>query len=123
VRTPRIRIGSAARRLVEEVLSTLLPVDEEGLLVNAVVEHVENDPGVQSVRQITQRFGMTERTLQRLTARRIGLSPKWLIQRRGCTRPRSCSEPGIRRTWRRWRWSSATPIRRTSVGTGAPSPD
>jgi len=72
----------AAAGLVEEVLATLLPVDEEGLVINAVVEHVETDPDVRSVRQIAQRFGMTERTLQRLTARRIGLSPKWLIQRR-----------------------------------------
>ena len=71
-----------AAQQVEEVLSTLLPVDEEGLLVNAVVEHVENDSDVQSVRQITERFGLSERTLQRLTARRIGLSPKWLVQRR-----------------------------------------
>jgi AraC-like DNA-binding protein len=71
-----------AARLVEEVLSTLLPVDDEGLLVNAIVEHVESESDVQSVRQITERFGMNERTLQRLTARRIGLSPKWLIQRR-----------------------------------------
>ena len=77
---PDAQRGAAA--LVEEALSALLPVDEEGLLVNAIVEHVENDSSVQSVRQITERFGMTERTLQRLTARRIGLSPKWLIQRR-----------------------------------------
>lgn len=27
-------------------------------------------------------FDLTERSLQRITARRIGLSPKWLIQRR-----------------------------------------
>jgi AraC-like DNA-binding protein len=71
-----------AARLVEEVLSALLPVDEEGQLVNAIVEQVENDSDVQSVRQIVERFGMNERSLQRLTARRIGLSPKWLVQRR-----------------------------------------
>lgn len=75
------RQRDAAER-VETVLTELLPVDEEGLLVNAVVEHVEQEPDVQSVRQITERFGLTERTLQRLTARRIGLSPKWLVQRR-----------------------------------------
>ena len=34
------------------------------------------------VGQICEKFAITERTLQRLTARRIGLSPKWLIQRR-----------------------------------------
>lgn len=67
---------------VEEWLRTLLPVDEEGLLVNAIVEHVEGDPDVQRVGQVCEKFAISERTLQRLTARRIGLSPKWLIQRR-----------------------------------------
>jgi AraC-like DNA-binding protein len=72
----------AAVAAVEEWLRTLLPVDEEGLLVNAIVEHVEGDPAVQRVGQVCEKFAITERTLQRLTARRIGLSPKWLIQRR-----------------------------------------
>ncbi len=72
----------AAIAIVEEWLATLLPVDEEGLLVNAIVEYVEGDQAVQRVSQIREKFAITERTLQRLTARRIGLSPKWLIQRR-----------------------------------------
>lgn len=67
---------------VEGAISTLLPVDEEGLLVNAIVEYVEGDPAVQRVGQVCAKFAISERTLQRLTARRIGLSPKWLIQRR-----------------------------------------
>ena len=37
---------------------------------------------MQRVGQVCEKFAITERTLQRLTARRIGLSPKWLIQRR-----------------------------------------
>jgi len=72
----------AAVGAVEEWLRTLLPVDEEGLLVNAIVEHVEGDPEVQRVSQVCAKFAIAERTLQRLTARRIGLTPKWLIQRR-----------------------------------------
>jgi AraC-like DNA-binding protein len=72
----------AAVAAVEQALGGLGPVDEEGLLVNAVVEHVEGDPEVQRVGQVCEKFGLTERTLQRLTRRRIGLSPKWLIQRR-----------------------------------------
>ena len=67
---------------VEAALSPLLPVDEEGLLVNAVVEHVEGDSGVQRVGQVCEKFAIGECTLQRMTQRRIGLSPKWLIQRR-----------------------------------------
>jgi AraC-like DNA-binding protein len=72
----------AAVTAVEAALRELLPVDEEGELVNAIVEYVEGDPEVQRVGQVCDKFAITERTLQRLTARRIGLSPKWLIQRR-----------------------------------------
>jgi AraC-like DNA-binding protein len=72
----------AAVTAVEEALTALLPVDDEGRLVNAIVEYVEGDAGVQRVGQVCDKFAITERTLQRLTARRIGLSPKWLIQRR-----------------------------------------
>ena len=72
----------AAVGAVEEWLTALLPVDDEGRLVNAIVEYVEGDPEVQRVGQVCEKFAITERTLQRLTARRIGLTPKWLIQRR-----------------------------------------
>jgi len=75
----RQQTGVAA---IEEALGALLPVDDEGLLVNAIVEYVEGDQRVQRVGQVCEKFAITERTLQRLTARRIGLSPKWLIQRR-----------------------------------------
>ena len=72
----------AAVAAVEAALRKLLPVDEEGELVNAIVEYVEGDSGVQRVGQVCEKFAIGERSLQRLTARRIGLSPKWLIQRR-----------------------------------------
>ena len=72
----------AAVSLMEDWLRRLLPVDEEGMLVNAIVEYVEGDSDVHRVGQVCEKFSITERTLQRLTARRIGLSPKWLVQRR-----------------------------------------
>ncbi len=68
--------------VMEEALRALPPVDEEGLLVNAIVEYVEGDTEVQRVSQVCEKFAISERSLQRLTARRIGLGPKWLIQRR-----------------------------------------
>ena len=84
---------------VEESLARLLPVDAEGLLVNAIVEDVEGDPRVLRVGQICEKFAISERTLQRLTARRIGLSPKWLIQRRrlheAAERLREATRPGL----------------------------
>ncbi|WP_193606566.1 AraC family transcriptional regulator [Nocardioides lijunqiniae] len=67
---------------IEQAIGGLAPLDEEGLLVNALVEYVEGDPRVQRVGQICEKFALSERSLQRLAARRIGLSPKWLIQRR-----------------------------------------
>ncbi|GAA3659689.1 helix-turn-helix domain-containing protein [Nocardioides ginsengisoli] len=68
--------------LVAEALGVLVPVDDEGRLVNAIVEYVEGDREVRRVGQVCAKFDIGERALQRLTRRRIGLSPKWLIQRR-----------------------------------------
>jgi AraC-like DNA-binding protein len=68
--------------VLEEALRALPAVDAEGRLVNAIVEYVEGDSSVQRVSQVCEKFAITERSLQRLTARRIGLGPKWLIQRR-----------------------------------------
>ncbi|MEP6814056.1 MAG: helix-turn-helix domain-containing protein [Marmoricola sp.] len=67
---------------VEKALAGLLPVDDEGLLVNMIVEYVESESDVVRVGQVCTRFDLSERSLQRLAAKRIGLSPKWLIQRR-----------------------------------------
>lgn len=72
----------AATDLVGELLRRWLPVDDEGRQVNAIVDAVEHDPELLRVAQLCERFGMTERSLQRLTRRRLGLSPKWLVQRR-----------------------------------------
>ena len=68
--------------VMEEALRALPPVDEEGLLVNAIVEYVEGDTERAAGSQVCEKFAISERSLQRLTARRIGLGPKWLIQRR-----------------------------------------
>lgn len=66
----------------EEALRPYLPVDDDGLLVNRVVEFVEGDREVTRVAQVCEHFDLSERTLQRLVDRRLGLTPKWLIQRR-----------------------------------------
>jgi len=67
---------------METALRKLLPVDKDGIVVNAVVRAVESEAGIQRVSQICERFGVNERFLQRLSAERIGLTPKWLIRRR-----------------------------------------
>lgn len=66
----------------EDVLRRFLPVDADGELLNALVAAVEDDPGLLQVTQICERFGLSERALQRLLRRRLGLTPKCLIQRR-----------------------------------------
>ena len=76
------RAQRAAAAAVEEHLRRLLPVDAEGELVNRLVEFTESHPHVRRVGQVCAELGLSERTLQRLTARRLGLTPKWLIQRR-----------------------------------------
>lgn len=66
----------------EDVLRGFLPVDADGQLLNALVAGVEDDPDLLLVTQISARFGLSERALQRLLRRRLGLTPKCLIQRR-----------------------------------------
>lgn len=65
-----------------EVFRSYLPVDDQGILANDIVDFVERRPDVTRVAQICTTFGLSERALQRLTRRRLGLTPKWLIQRR-----------------------------------------
>jgi len=65
-----------------DALRPVLPVDAEGELVNRLVEFVESRGDVLRVTQVCEEFGLSERALQRLVHRRIGLTPKWLIQRR-----------------------------------------
>lgn len=65
-----------------DALRPLLPVDREGELVNRLVAYVEENSEVLRVAQLCDAFDLTERSLQRLVHRRLGLTPKWLIQRR-----------------------------------------
>ena len=74
---------------------------------------------IERVSQDCEKFGLSERSLQRLTARRIGLSPKWLIQRRRLHEAAGLLAAGATPTWPRSRPGSATPSRPTSRGTSA----
>lgn len=67
---------------VEQRLRDLLPLDAEGDLVNRLVAHVDDHPELRRVEELAGHLGVSERTLQRLCARRLGLSPKWLVRRR-----------------------------------------
>ncbi|GAA5118102.1 hypothetical protein GCM10023339_30110 [Alloalcanivorax gelatiniphagus] len=67
---------------VEAWLETHLPVDEAGLLINRLVAWLREHPEVTRVDEVAREVGLGERSLQRLVEQRIGLSPKWLLQRR-----------------------------------------
>ncbi|MEE1622371.1 helix-turn-helix domain-containing protein [Zafaria sp. Z1313] len=79
----RVAPASYARPF-EDWLAARLPdgADPEGALVNRIAEEVEADPALLRVRELAARFEIGERTLQRLVRARLGLTPKWLIQRR-----------------------------------------
>lgn len=72
----------AAMQAYGDALRPFVPIDREGELVNRLVTYVEDNSEVLHVAQLCDAFDLTERTLQRLVHRRLGLTPKWLIQRR-----------------------------------------
>ena len=83
----RSRTGSD-RHAYGEVLSVYLEwaaeweIDDEGLLINRIIDLVEDDDGPRRVAELADAVNMSTRALQRLCMHRTGLSPKWLIQRR-----------------------------------------
>ena len=72
-----VAIGALERRLAAYV-----PVDEPGLVINDVVAWLRDHPEVTRVDELAAHAGLSERSLQRLVEQRVGMSPKWLIQRR-----------------------------------------
>lgn len=72
----------AAVAAYERALSRFLPVDDQGRLINAIIDWLAEHPDVTRVAEVADAFGLGERALQRLVESRVGLSPKWLIQRR-----------------------------------------
>lgn len=71
----------AGRVLTEWVLARCGPVDAEGELANAAADLAEQGAAA-TVAELAERIGVGERQLQRICRRRIGLGPKWLLQRR-----------------------------------------
>jgi hypothetical protein len=70
--------GAAHRAAMDafgDVLRPYLPVDAEGELVNRLVAYVESRSDVVRVAQVCAEFGLSERALQRLVSRRLGLTP------------------------------------------------
>jgi AraC-like DNA-binding protein len=57
------------------------PADDTAALMTDVVYAVAADRGILSVDDLVARYRMNKRTLQRLFAKYVGVSPKWVIQR------------------------------------------
>ncbi|MDO3401031.1 AraC family transcriptional regulator [Mycolicibacterium neoaurum] len=68
------RAQSAAVDCYAAFLRRFGPVDELGRTVNDIVAHIEDNPDVSRVADVCAQFGISERSLQRLTRHRIGLS-------------------------------------------------
>ncbi|MGV0446978.1 AraC family transcriptional regulator [Corynebacterium sanguinis] len=62
--------------------STVGPVSSNGLLANAVMERVESDPPIRNVTEWAGAAHVSVRTLHRLTAKHVGLTPLAIIRRR-----------------------------------------
>lgn len=72
----------AAIQVLTRTLHSTPAPRPDGLLLTQVVDLIESDPQLRTVADLAARVRMGERRLQRLTHRLLGLSPKWLIQRR-----------------------------------------
>lgn len=68
--------------IVEGFLRRRRPApDEDVPLVTGMVYSVARDRSILSVDDLVERYGMNKRMLQRLFAKYVGASPKWVIQR------------------------------------------
>ena len=68
--------------VVEQFLrSQRLETDENVSRVTAMVYAVAQERGILQVQDLVERYGLNKRTLQRLFATYVGISPKWVIQR------------------------------------------
>ena len=93
-----VAFGSRGETLVREVLALADDVDRaaaaDGFLLErvpdrderydevlAIVRAMQDDPALTSVELVARRHAMSERTLQRLFRRYVGVGPKWVLQR------------------------------------------
>ncbi len=76
--------GSDAERIpiVEDFLRRRLRRPDENVArISAIVYAVQRDRTILKVADLVERSGLPKRTLQRLFAKYVGVSPKWVIQR------------------------------------------
>lgn len=68
--------------IVEDFLRARQPDPDENVpRITEIVYAVAKDQGILKVDDLVDRYGLNKRTLQRLFAKYVGVSPKWVIQR------------------------------------------
>jgi AraC-like DNA-binding protein len=68
--------------IIEDFLRVRMPTpDPQAVLVTEIVYAVASDRGVLKVDDLVERYRLNTRTLQRLFAKYVGVTPKWVIQR------------------------------------------
>lgn len=86
--------------LVEDYLEAARPeTDPFTEKVAALMERIENDPGIHRVDQVAELAGMSVRSLQRLFTEYVGIGPKWVIQRHRLLDAAERAHSGQRVVW------------------------
>ena len=68
--------------LVERALLDLqLPIDTDAILAAEMVEAIESDRQLHTIEQLSSRWAIGIRSLQRLFSEYVGIGPKWVINR------------------------------------------
>lgn len=73
--------GAAFAVLEEWLLERRPPGDDDAEWIAALVERAAEDPDLRRVDQLAAMAGRSARSLQRLFAEYVGVSPKWVLQR------------------------------------------
>jgi AraC-like DNA-binding protein len=70
--------------VLDDALAAVVPseVDPALALIERSIRAVDEDPTLVRVGELAERLGLSARSLQRLFARYVGLSPGWVIRRR-----------------------------------------
>ncbi|MCW2796115.1 AraC family transcriptional regulator [Nocardioides sp.] len=68
--------------VLDDLLGNRLPDrDPRYEAVRAIIDDLRTDPALTTVDAVARRHGLSERTLQRLFRRYVGVGPKWVLQR------------------------------------------
>jgi AraC-like DNA-binding protein len=90
------RMAGLAEALLYSVLPERDPVADQ---VAALVARITDDPGLRRVDELCVASGLSARTLQRLFADYVGVSPKWVMRRARLHEAAACADSGEPVDW------------------------